>query len=87
MSLVSIHQHFNLRKICDLDLDAVTEGALARPPPLKDRRKGDPHEVRLKTTQGTLVLFRVKGNGIPYVVTPTPAVAVAMASGAAAIVK
>ena len=85
--MTSIHQHFNLRKICDLDLDAATQDALVQPPPLKDQRRGDPHEVKLKTTQGDLVLFRVKGNGVPYVVTPTPAVAMALASGAAQFVK
>ena len=85
--LTAIHQHFNLRKVCDLDLDAETEDALARPQPLKDRRKGDPHIVQINTTAGPLQLFMVRGNGLPYVVTPTPQAAVSLARGWSRILK
>ena len=84
--MTSIHQHFNLRKLCDLDLSKEIEAALSRPPSLQDKKRGDPHEVRLRTTLGPLILFRVKGNGVPYVVTPTPRIAIALASGEARIV-
>jgi len=85
--LTSVHQHFNLRKICDLDLDKQTEDALLHPRPLKDRRKGDPHVVKIETTAGPLVLFRVHGNGKPFVVTPTPAAAFSLAQGYSRILK
>jgi hypothetical protein len=87
--LTAVHQHFNLRKICDLELDTETEDALLHPQSryLKDRRRGDPHEVKLNTTAGPLVLFRVRGNGVPYVVTPTPQAAFALAQGWSRVLK
>jgi hypothetical protein len=85
-ALTSIHHHFNLRELCKLVLEDDVLSALDTPPPLQDKDKGDPHVVTINTTIGPLVLFRVLGNGNPYVVTPTPQVAVALSNGRAALV-
>lgn len=74
----SIHKHFNLRKICDLQLSnrVLLDLQTARLDQL-----GRPHIVTIETPMGPLVLFRVLGNNKPYVVTLMPEVAEAISTG------
>lgn len=97
-TLTPIHNHFNLREICKLELSDQILSDLETPseplPPMTQAQRlglepvpGKPHVVLVPTTLGPLVLFRVLGNRRPYVVTNTPQVAIELAEGRVAILK
>lgn len=75
---VAVYNHFNARKICDVDVDAPTVAKLAKPPTLKSNRPED-HVVEIATLQGPLRLFPACVNGADIVVTNTPNAALSIA--------
>lgn len=77
--LTPIHNHFNLRRLCQVDLAPDVVARLDRPSELKDPKKFEDHVVTVPTPHGDLVLFRVGVRGVSHVVTPTPEVALALA--------
>lgn len=80
--LTPIHNHFNARRLCQVDLSAEVVAKLEKPPKLQDPRKPEDHIVKVATAQGEMILFRIVVNGVPLVATSTPDIALASAAGA-----
>lgn len=74
-----IHNHFNARRLCEVDLSSTVLTKLEKPPELQDPLKPEDHIVRVQTPHGEMVLFTIVVNGTPLVATATPEIVLANA--------
>ena len=82
--MTPVHCHLTIRKLCELDLPDDVVARLETPEALKSPFVAEDHVVKVATPLGELVLFKVKANGVPLVVTPTSDIAIALAASIAA---